>query len=457
MPISTQQFLIMFITPKWILAVLLTGLIGIQIAHSADAAPASQESDFVSLFNGTNLDGWVNVNCAPETWSIKNGMIHCSGVPTGALRTEKQYENFILELEWRHLVPGGNAGLFVWAEPISAPGVPFLRAIEVQILDHAYGKSDWFTTHGDIFPIHGSTMIPDAPNRGSRSFPNEMRSKGSPEWNHYRVTCNDGVIKLAVNGKEVSGGKKCNYRKGYIALESEGGKVDYRNIRIKELPSTNPTPVETAPLAQGFKSIYTGVDLSGWVVPEGSRDHWRATDWKLQYDGKSTAEEKHLWTEKSYQDFILICDWRWTSQPSKREVPIVLPSGEYARNKQGDRITEEVSFAGDSGIFLRGNTKSQVNIWNWSIGSGEVYGYRNHKNTSPEIRAALTPKVKADNAIGKWNRFIIRLVGDRLTVNLNEITVIENAALPGIPASGPIGLQHHGHPIEFASLYIKEF
>lgn len=456
MPLSTQNFAVMFIVLNRIIAFISLSFIATVGGQAAETGTAQSEKGFVPLFNGTDLDGWVNVNCAPKTWTVKDNMIQCTGVPTGAMRTEKQYENFILELEWRHLVPGGNAGLFVWAEPISAPGVPFLKAIEVQILDHAYGKSDWFTTHGDIFPIHGSTMIPDAPNRGSRSFPNEMRSKASPEWNHYRVTCNNGVIKLAVNGKEVSGGKDCTYRKGYIALESEGGKVDYRNIRIKELPSTNPKPEEIAPLDEGFESIYTGVDLSGWVVPEGSRDHWRANDWKLSYDGKSKAEEKHLWTEKSYEDFILICDWRWTEKPSKREFPIVLPNGDYAKNGQGKRLTEELPAAGDSGIFLRGNTKSQVNIWNWSIGSGEVYGYRNDEKNAPEIRAALTPRIKADNAIGKWNRFIITLIGDKLTVKLNGIIVIENAALPGIPAMGPIGLQHHGDPIEFASVYIKK-
>jgi hypothetical protein len=198
------------------------------------------------------------------------------------------------------------------------------------------------------------------------------------------------------------------------------------------------------------------VNLAGWKLPEGSRDHWRATDWKLSYDGKSTAKEKHLWTEKSYGDFIMICDWRWTAQASKREFPIVLPSGDYAKSKDGNQLTEEVLFAGDSGIFLRGNTKSQVNIWNWSIGSGEVYGYRNHKDTSPAVREALTPKLKADNAIGKWNRFIITLIGDKLTVNLNGLTVIDNAPLPGIPEVGAIGLQDHGDPIEFASIYIKE-
>ena len=54
---------------------------------------------FRPLFNGRDLRGWVNVNCAPETFTVRDGMIHCDGIPTGALRTERQYENFILELE----------------------------------------------------------------------------------------------------------------------------------------------------------------------------------------------------------------------------------------------------------------------------------------------------------------------------------------------------------------------
>jgi len=74
--------------------------------------------------------------------------------------------------------------------------------------------------------------------------------KHIPEWNHYRVTCNDGAIKLAVNGKVVSGGSKITPRKGYICLESEGSPIEFRNIRIKELPSTGATPEETATLAE---------------------------------------------------------------------------------------------------------------------------------------------------------------------------------------------------------------
>jgi hypothetical protein len=72
------------------------------------------------------------------------------------------------------------------------------------------------------------------------------------------------------------------------------------------------------------------------------------------------------------------------------------------------------------------------------------------------VRAAVTPREKADMPPGQWNRFRIRMQGDRLTVNLNGKTVIENAQLPGVPRRGPIGLQHHGAPIEFANIYVRE-
>ena len=104
----------------------------------AGSALAAEENEFAPLFNGHDLTGWVNVNCAPETWSVSNGMIHCTGLPTGALRTRRQYENFILELEWRHLRSGGNSGVFIWGTPIAAAGGPFLRSIEVQVLDHGF-------------------------------------------------------------------------------------------------------------------------------------------------------------------------------------------------------------------------------------------------------------------------------------------------------------------------------
>ncbi len=410
----------------------------------------SAEPGFAPLFNGRDLSGWRNVNGAPSTWQARDGVIACSGVPTGVLRTERMYENFILELEWRHLRPGGNAGVFVWSDALPACGQPFTRSVEVQVLDGQEGPGH--TSDGDVFPIHGAAMTPENNRGGSRAFPTEARSNGSPYWNHYRIECRDGTIALSVNGKVVTRGRDGSPRRGHICLESEGSPVEFRNIRLRELPAS--AALDAAHVArgdEGFAALYNGVDFSAWRFGPEHRGHWAASDWRIDFDGRGAD----LWSQESWRDFVLIADWRWTAQPAQTERPIVLPDGSEPAGPDGRPVTRAVPDAGDSGIYLRGSSRSQVNIWCWPVGSGEVYGYRTDPSLPPEVRAAVTPRVAADAPIGQWNRFVITMSGDRLTVVLNGKTVIENAALPGVPESGPIGLQQHGSPIQFANLYIR--
>jgi len=283
------------------------------VLASAYACLGAEEEGFVPLFNGHDLSGWVNANCAPETWTVRDGLIHCTGKPTGAMRTERQYENFILEVEWRHLTSGGNSGVFIWGTPIAAPGVPFLRGIEVQVLDHGFnvpGKNQWYTTHGDVFPIHGASMKPFGRHNGDRSFPSEERSKGFPEWNHYRIVCTNGVLRLHVNGKEVSGGEDCNYRKGYLALESEGAPVEFRNIRIKELPSSGAPAELSAPLDQGWRALFNGLDFRGWRTNEAILGRWEVTGERLRLRGGNAESAATLRTAETFGDaqFIIDCN-----------------------------------------------------------------------------------------------------------------------------------------------------
>lgn len=429
------------------------------IAAGTSGASNAAEENWTPLFNGKDLSGWVAVNVAPNTFTAKDGMIVSTGIPTGTMRTQRMYENFIMEVEWRHMQPMGNAGVFIWGDPLTHVGQPFSRGIEVQVLDGRNSES--FTSHGDVFSIWGASMKPDRPHpKGSeRCLPSESRCKPSPEWNHYRITCQNGVLKLAVNGKEVSGASECRPRKGYICLESEGSECHFRNLRIQEFPSTNPSPAEIAEEYRGFVPMYTGIDLAGWKQPAGHAGHWQPKNWILHYDGKSEAQgakEKHLWTEKEFGNFQMVVDWRLPTKPVKKSYPVVLPSGDDKLDEQGKVVMREVYDAGNTGILLRGSEEAQINICCYPVGSGEVTAFRTNKQLPADVRAALTPKEVADAPLGKWNRFLITLAGDRLTVVLNGKEIITNAQLPGIAQRGPIGLQHHNDVVEFGNLFIRE-
>ena len=197
---------------------------------------------------------------------------------------------------------------------------------------------------------------------------------------------------------------------------------------------------------EGFVSMFNGSDLSKWTVPKGDNGHWKVVNGVIDYDARSEAPgEKNLVSKASYGDFVLRMEWRIKETPyTNPNVPYVLPDGTHARGADGKELKLSLPDS-DSGVYLRDmNGKSQVNIWCWPIGSGEVYGYRMDKSQPASVRAGVTPKHQADRPVGEWNAFEITLKADRLTVALNGVTVIENAELPGLPSTGPIALQHHG-------------
>jgi hypothetical protein len=198
---------------------------------------------FVDLFNGRDLAGWVNVNTDPETWRAKDGLLICAGNPIGVMRSEKQYENFVLHIEWMHLEPGGNSGVFIWSDANPNPQTRLPNGVEVQMLELDWPNRNTRDgrvppiayVHGELFGVNGVKTVPDNP-RGDRSMSIENRAKGRGEWNTYDVVAVDGVIKLAVNGVFVNGVSKSTQKKGYLCLESEGAEIHFRNIRLLELP-----------------------------------------------------------------------------------------------------------------------------------------------------------------------------------------------------------------------------
>jgi hypothetical protein len=223
------------------------------LASSAGAAEAPR-----AFIDGTG-PGWrtlaeadfADVNGEPDTWTWKEGLLFSTGKPIGVMRTREKFTNFELVVEWRHMGSGGNSGVFAWVPDEALAGLkPDALpegGIEVQMLDHGFReqyekrsgkKADWFTTNGDIFAVGKSKLRPFPPLSpdGSRSFPRQDRSRGVGEWNHYYVRGVNGEIRLWVNGEEVSGGNGAEPRTGYLCLEAEGSPVEFRNIRIRELP-----------------------------------------------------------------------------------------------------------------------------------------------------------------------------------------------------------------------------
>jgi len=434
----------------------------------------ANDDGFVPLFNGKDLSGWVPCNIGPDTFSVRDGLLVTSGAPVGTLRTAKMYENFIIEFEWRHMKSGGNSGLFIWADGLPVIGSAFSRGIEVQILDPGFnvpGKNEWYSTHGDIFAVNGAalTVAGRISANGQRSFPQEERTKPSPEWNHYRVVANNGDISLSVNGKEVTIAQAASPRKGYLMLESEGSEAHFRHLRIKELPSTDPKPEEVAKEAEGFVPLFTGVDFRGWKVPEGDNGHWKIVNEVIDYDAESesSAPDKNLWSDRELEDFQLVLDWRIKETPYVNPNAFnILPDGSEATDASGQPKPIAVPDS-DSGVFLRGSGQHQVNIWCWPVGSGEMYGVRRDAAMPAEVRAGVTPREKADNPVGEWNRFDITVRGSTVKVLLNGKTVLHGVTIPGLPARGAIALQHHGGKkdgqwnsppslLQFRNIFVRE-
>jgi hypothetical protein len=229
---------------------LLVNLLGAFRGEDAPALPKAFVDGTGPGWRALGSEDFVNVNCDEDTWTWKDGTAHCTGTPTGVIRSKQPYTNFELVVQWRHLRSAGNSGVFLWAsedslKELKRNGLP--QGIEVQVLDHGYAeqyekksgkKANWFTTHGDVFPTGKATMKPFPPVApdGKRSFPTKNLSKGVGDWNHYYIRAINGEVRLWVNGEEVSGGTGCDPHSGFLCLESEGSPVEFKSLRIRELP-----------------------------------------------------------------------------------------------------------------------------------------------------------------------------------------------------------------------------
>ena len=235
--------------------------------NSAETTPKAFIDGSGPGWRALTEEDFTNVNCKEDTWAFgKDGLIKCTGRPVGVIRTKKMVTNLELVVQWRHMKPAGNSGVFLWAIPESIKNLEAGKGrlpagIEVQVLDLGYetnwekgkGKpSNWFTSHGDVFPTGGARMKAFTPQitytrkdgskytvgnpKSSRSFPTKRLTNGVGKWNHYYIRAINGEVRLWVNGVEVSGGSDCKPATGYLCLESEGSPIEFKGLRIRELP-----------------------------------------------------------------------------------------------------------------------------------------------------------------------------------------------------------------------------
>jgi hypothetical protein len=427
---------------------------------------STRAQQWIPLFNGKNLDGWTpkfaemplgeNHN---NIFRVEGGLLKVSYADSakfdgrfGHLFYKTPYSHYRIRGEVRFTgeqAAGGpewafrNNGfmLHCQAPETMALKQPFPNSIEMQFLGNAPEKGPGFSNRpmGNLFTPGTKVTLKGKESEGGGDTSSSEPFSGL-EWVSVEAEVRGGdEIIHYVNGKEVLRYQNMKLddgtplASGYIAIQAETHNTEFRKIELLPLPGNQCVP-------NGMTSLFDGKSLDGWRLGPKSEGHWKIVDGVIDYDALAG---EHLWTNESFGDFELHVDWRIKETHGLYDVPTVLPDGSHKKDADGKDITTPTPNA-DSGILLRGEMKSQCNIWCWPIGSGEVYGYRMDNNMPPEVRAAVTPKLRADKPVGEWNRFIIRMIGDRLTVSLNGQVVIENAQLPGIPTSGPIGFQHHG-------------
>ena len=402
----------------------------------------SRDGGFTSLFDGKTLNGWTLVGKNGEGYGVKDGILFCAKHGGGNLFTEKEYSDFILRFEFR-LEAGGNNGIGVRA-PLE--GTSAYVGMEIQILD------DGAPMYAHLRPAQycGSVYDIVAARRGA------LRPVG--QWNQEEIVAHGRHLKVTLNGTVIVDTNLNDVAdpailakhpgmlrdRGHIGLLGHDDYVEFRNIRLKELP----VPLVDNKPPEGFSRLFNGRDLTGWQglvgtppqrakmtlqqwaaaqvkANEKMEAHWRAQDGVLVFDGKGD----NLCTAKNYADFELLVDWK---------------------------IMEK----GDSGIYLRGSP--QVQIWDREdlrgnpkqVGSGGLYN--NQKNPS-------NPLVLADHIVGEWNRFRILMVGEKVTVYLNNELVTHNVTLENywerdqpIYANGAIELQNHGNTLYFKNVFVRE-
>lgn len=215
---------------------------------AALAVPAAGGADDPApLFSGKDFAGWKAFGRAAkdgpttpidpkESWSIKDGILRCSGKPTGYLVTEKEYADYELTLKWRYPagLKGGNSGVLVH---VQKGDTVWPVSVEAQLRAGRAGDI-WLQTAAEV----KLTVDPTRRDADDKTMRHIWRSpkdgdveRPAGEWNDYRIACRGGAIELAVNGRAVNGGTECNLTRGRIALQSEGTEIEFKDLAVRPL------------------------------------------------------------------------------------------------------------------------------------------------------------------------------------------------------------------------------
>jgi len=182
------------------------------------------------LFNGKNLDGWVGFLPKKEqiegNWSVVDGVMRCEGKPVGYIRTKKSYDNYKLHLEWRWPGKPANSGVLLH---LQGKDQSFPLCIEAQLKSGSAG--DLVMMSGGALTVGGKRIV--AKKFAVAKKKQDSNEKPAGQWNSYDIVCNKGAIKLFVNGVEQNAGSGAKPASGQIALQSEGGPIEFRNIFVE--------------------------------------------------------------------------------------------------------------------------------------------------------------------------------------------------------------------------------
>ncbi|MDX9973480.1 MAG: DUF1080 domain-containing protein [FCB group bacterium] len=202
-------------------------------ANAQDPAPSGTPpvtpKEVTPLFNGKDLSGWKlylgDKGPDPATvWSVKDGILHCTGKPSGYIRTEGAYRNYVLIVEWRWPAGEGNNGVLVHT---SGPDEVWPKSIECQL--HTGDAGDFWVIGGTDFAEHTD--------KSERRVPNKTDDTEKPlgEWNQMKIVANEDTLTVFVNDKEVNKATQTTVTGGAICLQSEGTPIEFRRVELQPL------------------------------------------------------------------------------------------------------------------------------------------------------------------------------------------------------------------------------